>query len=751
MNVDRLRALRVRRVSAAVLIGAGLGLMPALMPGRALGAPGSGPPALPAGCSQAQVGGTVSCAYGSTGAEQTFPVPSGVTSVTAAAVGAAGGSGYLNSGGAGGTAEATLDVTGDSTLYVEVGGVGQSVDLQYDAGAGGFNGGGPGGTGADPYGYAGAGGGGASDVRTETATAADSLSSRLLVAAGAGGGAGYASGSNGGNAGQAGSTTNGFAGAGQAGTATNGGAGGVGSFRDYFPGTAGVLGLGGTGGAGYTDPSQGVADDGGGGGGAGLYGGGGGSGDAGGGGGSSYAPGGTTGVDTSGAGPSVTISYQPQGPAAYLVLAPASATVEAGQSEAFTAVDYNADGASLGDVTASTAFSISATGSCSANSCSSTQAGSYTVTGTYGQVTATSTLTVTPAAASVVTASAGNDQSTDVGQPFATSLVATVTDQYGNPVPGETVTFAVTGGDASFAGGTSTASVATAADGTATAPALTAGTSGGPLTVTATDAAANASATFDLTIDQPPAFTSADSTTLAVGVHASFAVIASGFPAPTLSESGTLPQGVSFDPTTGLLSGTPAQGAGGRYALTLKATNGIAPDATQAFVLTVDQAPAFTSTGSATFIVGVRSSFNVVATGFPSPTLTESGRLPAGLTFVDHHDGTATLSGTATAGSAGTYRLTIDAQNTTTDPDQSFVLTVNNPASTPTATAVTSATVAATVTATAASPAAAPVAAAPATASLPFTGMNALVSTLVGLSLLAVGALALLASRRRRT
>ena len=33
---------------------------------------------------------------------------------------------------------------------------------------------------------------------------------------------------------------------------------------------------------------------------------------------------------------------------------------------------------------------------------------------------------------------------------------------------------------------------------------------------------------------------------------------ATGFPAPTLSESGTLPSGVTFNPATGVLSGTPA-------------------------------------------------------------------------------------------------------------------------------------------------------------------------------------------------
>ena len=56
--------------------------------------------ALPSNCSPATL--TVTCTYGYTGAEQTFAVPAGVTSVHVVAVGAAGGLGNL--GAAGGAA-----------------------------------------------------------------------------------------------------------------------------------------------------------------------------------------------------------------------------------------------------------------------------------------------------------------------------------------------------------------------------------------------------------------------------------------------------------------------------------------------------------------------------------------------------------------------------------------------------------------------------------------------------------------------
>src|ERR1700733_8312759 len=79
--------------------------------------------ALPSNCQQ--VSFTVTCTFSSTGAEQTFVVPSGVTAVSVVAVGAQGATqAFEGAGGAGGTASATLAVTPSSTLYVEVGGSG---------------------------------------------------------------------------------------------------------------------------------------------------------------------------------------------------------------------------------------------------------------------------------------------------------------------------------------------------------------------------------------------------------------------------------------------------------------------------------------------------------------------------------------------------------------------------------------------------------------------------------------------------
>ena len=69
-------------------------------------------------------------------------------------------------------------------------------------------------------------------------------------------------------------------------------------------------------------------------------------------------------------------------------------------------------------------------------------------------------------------------------------------------------------------------------------------------------------------------------------------------------------------------------------------------------------------------------SFTVTTTGFPTPTVSESGALPGGVTFTNNGNGTATLSGTPTA--AGTYPLTLTAANgVLPNATQSFTLTVN--------------------------------------------------------------------------
>jgi hypothetical protein len=183
----------------------------------------------------------------------------------------------------------------------------------------------------------------------------------------------------------------------------------------------------------------------------------------------------------------------------------------------------------------------------------------------------------------------------------------------------------------------------------------------------------DASQKFTLTVNDASVFTSANNATFTVGTAGSFAVTASGYPAPTISEAGALPSGVTF--AGGVLSGTPAAGTGGAYNLVFTAHNGVGADVMQNFTLTVNQAAAITSAASTTFTVGTPGSFTVTATGFPAPVISESGGLPSGVAFIN-----GVLSGTPATGTGGTYNLVFTAHNGVgADASQNFILTVLGP------------------------------------------------------------------------
>ena len=193
----------------------------------------------------------------------------------------------------------------------------------------------------------------------------------------------------------------------------------------------------------------------------------------------------------------------------------------------------------------------------------------------------------------------------------------------------------------------------------------------------------NNTAGNSVTVYAPPSITSANNTAFTVGSAGSFTVTTTpGYPlATTISQTGALPAGVTFTDNgngTATLSGTPAAGTGGVYPIVITADNGFPPNAIQNFTLTVSQAPAITSPNNVTFTAGSAGSFTVTTGGYPIPAITQTGALPSGLTFVDNGDGTATLAGTAAAGTGGVYPITITAANgITPDANQNFTLTID--------------------------------------------------------------------------
>ena len=162
--------------------------------------------------------------------------------------------------------------------------------------------------------------------------------------------------------------------------------------------------------------------------------------------------------------------------------------------------------------------------------------------------------------------------------------------------------------DTSFSGCTPSTLPGTVAfvddhDGTATLAGTPPATSAGTYTVCikAADATSTATQSFTLTVLEAsaitrsaPAITSASSTSFFVGSAGNFQVTASGSPAPTFSNTAfsgctpsTLPPGVTFS-SNGLLSGTPGADTVGTYTVCINAANGVSPNGTQRFTLTID-------------------------------------------------------------------------------------------------------------------------------------------------------------------
>ncbi len=88
--------------------------------------------------------------------------------------------------------------------------------------------------------------------------------------------------------------------------------------------------------------------------------------------------------------------------------------------------------------------------------------------------------------------------------------------------------------------------------------------------------------------------------------------------------------------------------------------------------------PQILSQSSATFTAGTTGTFTVDSIGGPTPTVSQTGALPSGVSFTDNHDGIATLAGNPAAGTGGTYDLVITASNgQLPNAVQDFTLTVD--------------------------------------------------------------------------
>ncbi len=121
------------------------------------------------------------------------------------------------------------------------------------------------------------------------------------------------------------------------------------------------------------------------------------------------------------------------GPLASIFIDPWTASITAGSTQTYAATGFDANSNNLGDVTGSTTFSIDGGGTCSANACGSTVAGSYTVTATDAGLTDAATLDVTAGDAYKL-AFSQQPTNTVAGVNFSPAVTVTVQDIYGNTV-----------------------------------------------------------------------------------------------------------------------------------------------------------------------------------------------------------------------------------------------------------------------------------------------------------------------------
>ncbi len=383
-----------------------------------------------------------------------------------------------------------------------------------------------------------------------------------------------------------------------------------------------------------------------------------------------------------------------------------TATTPAGVTGAADVVETNPDSGTVTDTDAFTYISVPTIAGVSPSSGPNTGGTSITITGTEFGIGATVTIGGTAATNVIVVSSTEITATTPAGATGAANVVETnpdaggVTDTDGftyisvptitgvspssGPSAGGT-SITITGTEFSSGatvtvGGTAATNVVvvSSTETTATTPA---GATGAADVVETNPDSGTVTDTSGFTYTLAPTITSANSTTFTVGTSGSFMVTSTGFPTVSLTETGALPADVTFVDNgngTATLSGIPQNLGAGPYtfSFTVTAHNSAGPDAPQPFTLTVDQAPAISSANNASDIVYSAGSFQVTATGFPTPALTLTGTLPNGVVF---DPATGILSGTPNnPKSFGNFPLTITASNGIgADATQSFVLQVS--------------------------------------------------------------------------
>jgi YVTN family beta-propeller protein len=133
-----------------------------------------------------------------------------------------------------------------------------------------------------------------------------------------------------------------------------------------------------------------------------------------------------------------------------------------------------------------------------------------------------------------------------------------------------------------------------------------------------------------------------------IGSGGTFQALPTGYPAPTLTETGALPSGLTINMLTGIVGGTPAPGTSGSFTISFTATNS-SGHVTQSYTLTVSDA-------SQTITFPTSPASAVYNTTFTA-TATSSSGLPVTIAAT----GVCTISGSTVTMTSGTGTCTLTA------------------------------------------------------------------------------------------
>ncbi|AOW93771.1 hypothetical protein BFN03_16950 [Rhodococcus sp. WMMA185] len=185
-----------------------------------------------------------------------------------------------------------------------------------------------------------------------------------------------------------------------------------------------------------------------------------------------------------------------------------------------------------------------------------------------------------------------------------------------------------------------------------------------PITVTASNSAGNVDRQVTIVIASAPSI-EGDPVEGVVGVDYTHAFEVAGSPAPTVTTTDPLPAGLTLS-EDGVLSGTPTEA--GSFPITVTASNSAGDVDRQVTVVVV----AVPSIGGdpAEGVVGVDYNYAFDVAGSPTPTVTTTDPLPAGLTLSEQ----GILSGTPTA--AGSFPITVTASNSAGDVDRQVTIVI---------------------------------------------------------------------------